>query len=260
MRPAERQQQIVDLVNLEGNTTVEALCARFNTSPETIRRDLGQLSALGKLRKVHGGATRASVLGEGPFYQRLRENVEAKRVIAKKAATLIEPGQVLFIDTGTTTLLFAEEIAKLSGLTVVSNSIDIIRTLDQGSGEDKTLYLLGGKYNGVNGETLGQSTQDQLQQFRPHFAVITVGAIHHDAGATDYDCGEANLASAMMTLAQRNIVLADSTKFDIVGGYHVAHLADIDHLVSDQFPAGKLEDRLRENNVDILGGQTAPQT
>ncbi len=253
MRPAERQQQIVDLVNLEGNTTVEALCARFDTSPETIRRDLGQLSALGKLRKVHGGATRASARGEGPFYQRLLENVEAKRAIAKSAAAMIEPGQVLFIDTGTTTLLFAEEISRCNQLTVISNSIDIIRTLDQGSGEDNTLYLLGGKYNGINGETLGQVAEEQLQKFRPHFAIITVGAIHADAGATDYDSGEANLAAAMMQLAQRSIVLADSSKFDNVGGYHVARLAEIDHLVADKMPRGILRDRLQENNVDILG-------
>ncbi|MFT5259405.1 MAG: DeoR/GlpR family transcriptional regulator of sugar metabolism [Saprospiraceae bacterium] len=252
MRPADRHQQILDMVNQQGNITVDALCEKFHTSPETIRRDLGQLSATGKLRKVHGGATRASSVGEGPFYQRFRRNVEAKRTIAKLAASLISPGDALFVDTGTTTLVFAEEIAKINGLTVVSNSVDIIRILDQGSGEDKSLHLLGGRYHGINGETLGNVAISQLEKFRPHYAVVAVGAIDAEAGLTDYDEGEADLAAAMLGIACSNIILTDSSKFESIGGYHVAPLANVDRLVTDIPASGLLHDRLLDNNVELV--------
>src|SRR3990172_9073298 len=130
LRPEARRERIVQIVREHERVTVDALAEALGTSKETIRRDLTDLAERGRLRKIHGGATLAEprVYGpdfEGPFQARLLENADAKRAIARRAIQLFEPGETMFVDTGTTTLLFSEELAQASGLTVITNSAAI---------------------------------------------------------------------------------------------------------------------------------------
>jgi DeoR/GlpR family transcriptional regulator of sugar metabolism len=129
MNPKARQSQILDLVRQHGRASVEELASRFSASRETIRRDLNVLSKAGIILKVHGAAKLPHAQGEGPFEQRMTEHASAKREIARRAAPLVGPGDTVFIDTGSTTLFYAEAIAKTDGLTVVTNSTEIARII-----------------------------------------------------------------------------------------------------------------------------------
>jgi len=115
MRPDERRENIVRLVHKSGEISVEQLAFALGVSRETIRRDLATLDAGGRLKKFHGGARMRSSLtaepaAEGPFALRMAENLAAKRRIAHAAARLLAPGDAVFIDTGTTTLVLAEAL------------------------------------------------------------------------------------------------------------------------------------------------------
>lgn len=131
MKSNKRHQAILHRLDQTERVSVEDLATETGASRETIRRDLTQLDRAGLLRKVHGGAIRASAAAaapslnpvvEGPFHARMEQNVAAKRAIARTAAALLRPGDSLFVDTGSTTLYFAEALEGLKSLTVITNS------------------------------------------------------------------------------------------------------------------------------------------
>ena len=251
MRPQQRQRQIIDLVHSEGKVSVERLAREFAISAETIRRDLTSLAAGGKIRKIHGGAMPLRLLGEDAFAKRMQANVEAKRQIAGKARQLLSPGATIFIDTGSTTVVMAETLATTDDLTIITNSTSIAHIAGS-TNESNRVYLLGGAYNEDNRQTCGSVALEQLQGFHADLALLTVGAIGADNGVMDYNFDEAGIARAMISLAERVIVLADASKFDRSAPFVVASFERIDTLVCDRPPAGMLAQRLEQAGVAVL--------
>jgi len=250
MKPKHRRAEITDILRHEGRVSVEWLASRFNTSVETIRRDLGVLSNAGKLQRTHGGAILASGKGEGSFRQRMGENVTAKRLIAQKASALVSPGDTLFVDAGSTTLMLAEELAYVDQLTVITNSTQITKIL---GGQNSThLFLVGGAYNAENSASYGQMAISQLSRFRANFAFSTVGAIDRFGGAMDYDLQESELARSMFARAEQTVVLADESKFNRVAPFEVAPFSGIDVMVTDTLPDEALQDALHAESVKIV--------
>ncbi len=249
MKVQARRHRLVEIVRQREKASVEELARALGASKETIRRDLAQLARLGKVQKVHGGATIPRLTGEGPFQQRLSERVEAKARIARAAAALFRPGETLLIDTGTTTLHFAEALAATSGLTVATNSTEIARTLAKA---DCQVFLLGGAYGAENSQTVGAMVTAQLAAFRAHHAVLTIGALDSRTGAMDYNFQEAEVAQAMAAQAERLTVLADSSKFSALATFAVCPLARIDTLVTDSRPAGPLAQALQKAGVRVV--------
>lgn len=251
VRPRDRQLKIIDILRREGRVSVDKLVASFESSPETIRRDLKKLSRGGRLLKVHGGAMLPGALGEGSYQQRMTENVTAKREIAEKARQLILPGDTLFLDTGSTTLIFAEEIANIKNLTVITNSIEIAKVVSGGKKTSK-VFLLGGEYFKANRQTIGAMVLAQLQYFQAQHVVLTVGGINASAGAVGFDIGEVSLASAMLARAGNSILLVDASKFNRIAPFVVGALDKFDQLVCESMPEGVLKAALIQNDIDIV--------
>jgi len=250
MKPKHRRAEITDILLHEGRVSVEWLASKFNTSVETIRRDLGVLSNAGKLQRTHGGAILASGKGEGSFRQRMGENVAAKRLIAQKASALVSPGDTLFVDAGSTTLMLAEELAYVDQLTIITNSAQIAKIL---GGQNSTrLFLIGGAYNAENSASYGQMAISQLSGFRANFAFSTVGAIDKTGGAMNFDLDEAELARSMFARAEKTVVLADESKFNSVAPFEVSPFSGIDLMVSDCLPDETLQEVLRAESVKIV--------
>lgn len=143
MKPKERHASILTLLRETGKVTVDFLSDHLGASRETTRRGLTELSLLGRLRKYHGGAVLLDQPTEGVFRARLQEQADGKRAIARFAATLFDRDDTVFIDTGTTTLAFAQELAARPSMTVVTNSLAITRTMAR-SGEGHRVFLIGG--------------------------------------------------------------------------------------------------------------------
>jgi len=250
MRPQERQLKITDMVRSQGRVSVDELTEVFRASAETIRRDLTFLTAKGKIQKVHGGAVLSRHFGEGPFAQRMHLNEQAKREIAQKARGLISPGNTLFIDTGSTTLVFALELAEIDDLTIVTNSAEIAKVMSTANSSAQ-IYLLGGAYNGDNRQTCGIFAVEQLAHFHGDLALLAVGAAG-DAGAMDYSQDEAQIASAMIRRADRVAVLADASKFGCSAPFVVSPWESIDMLVCERVPDSGLSNLLQQSNVEVL--------
>lgn len=243
MKKHKRQSKLIELVRKGEEVSVEELAVLLDASRETVRRDLTQLSEDGKIRKIHGGATMPHVLGEGLFKQRLSENVDAKMKIAKAAAMLFKPGETLLLDTGSTTLYLAEELAKLSGLTIVTNSTEIARTISKGNSGNR-IFLLGGEFHADNSQTLGAMVTTQIRAFRAHHAVLTIGAMDARTGAMDFNFDEAQVARVMIEQSNKVTVLADASKFDTLASFEVCPLHAIDRLICDALPPGDIQNAL----------------
>jgi len=254
MRPRERRQRVLNIVRERERVSVDLLAKETAASPETIRRDLTELAARGFIRKFHGGATtpnldtRAANV-EGSFQARMREHVQEKRAVARRAAALFEPGETIFIDTGTTTVFFAEELARLSGITVITNSAAIAQAISRG--EENRVFLIGGEYKQEAAENVGGLAIEQIGRFRAGHAVLTVGAVE-PSGVTDYDLEEAQIAIAMVTQARSVTVLADSSKIGRSGLFTVAPLEAIDRLVTDNLPDDAVAEALASAQVEAI--------
>lgn len=254
LQPSERRDRIVALLTRTGEMTVEALADALEMSRETIRRDLTLLDAAGKLRKFHGGARPTTVPAgtmekEGPFAQRLAQNAEAKRKLARAACRLFQPGDSLFIDTGSTTVALAEALAGLDGLVVVTNAPRIAATL--AVNPSHRLFLIGGAYGADAGESLGPLALEQIGKFRARHAVLTVGALD-TMSIMDFDLQEAEIAKAMIERADRVTVLADHSKFDRRAVFEVAPLSRIDTLVTDTPPSDVMARALATAGVEVI--------
>ncbi|MDK3018777.1 DeoR/GlpR family DNA-binding transcription regulator [Pseudodonghicola flavimaris] len=259
IRPDVRQDRIVSLVEEEGTVSVDSLADRLGTSRETIRRDLTRLDRRGLLRKVHGGARRLepeTARIEGPFAARMAENVEAKRAIARTAATLFSDGDTIMMDSGSTTVIFAEHLLALKRLTLVTNSVRALSLFPRGDHQNH-LFLLGGEFSVDLQETLGPMAVEQLTQFHAEHAVLTVGAVQPD-GIYDFDLRETELARAMVARARRLTVLADSSKFDRGAVFEVAGLEKVQRIVTDRRPDAGVAAALAAQGVELIVAAETP--
>ena len=247
----KRQLKIIDTLRKQKRATVDELAKLFNISRETIRRDLTQLANTGKIQKIHGGAILPSVFGEGSFQQRMSDNGDAKTRIASQAVKLFAAGETLFIDTGSTTLYFAEKLNELSGLTVVTNSAEIARVISA-SGTGTRTFLLGGEYSDKNHQTVGTLVAAQIKSFRAHHAVLTVGALDIRSGAMDFNIEEAHVARAMIEQSESITILADGSKYNNLASFEVCPLSRIDRLVCDYAPPDDMAEALTEAGVKTV--------
>lgn len=254
MRPHDRHEEIVKLVNALGEVSVDELADKLGMSKETVRRDLVNLDATGRIHKFHGGARTtpngvSEPLGEGPFASRMLENRDQKRLIARAAANVLVPGDSLFLDTGTTTLLFAEAIANLSRLTVITNSSRIAAIV--AAGHDHKVFLIGGAYSHDASETVGTLAVEQIQRFRARYAFLTVGAIA-PSGLLDFDERETQIAQAIIERVETVNVLADSSKFSKRGIFEVAPWSKVGRLISDCPPPKPIADAMAGAGTQTL--------
>jgi DeoR family glycerol-3-phosphate regulon repressor len=254
MKPAARRGEILRLLEETGEITVEDLAARFGASRETVRRDLSDLDAGGHIRKFHGGARAMSIkdasLHESEFDTRMKERRAEKNAIARKAADLFSEGSVLFIDTGSTTIAFAQALSRRRSMTVITNSPQIAGILSQPETRHR-VYLVGGEVAAEARETLGAMATAQIAQFKAEHVVLTVGAITETA-IMDYDLRETEMARAMIDQAQSITVLADHHKLGRPAVFQVVDLAKVTRLVTDRQPGPDMAAALAIAGVEIV--------
>lgn len=250
MKPHERQSQIEAMIRREGEVSVEALAQRFDVSPETVRRDLGQLAERGRVQKVHGGARRPRLIQEPSHTQRETTATEAKAAIGRRLASALEAGETVFVDTGSTTLAAAESLAGVPNLTIITNSCRLAERIAL-AGTGATIHLLGGRYGADNAQTTGATVVEQLQAFRADRAILTVAALDPELGAMDASLDEAQIARAMMRNARTLTVLADASKFGRQAAYAVCSTEEIDLIISDNNLDKAHREALRDKGVEF---------
>lgn len=249
MRPEERRRKVITLVREHKRVSVEFLSEILNISRETIRRDLNELADQGDVVKYHGGASLPDHGDESVFAARLLENTAQKKAIARRCAQLFNPGDSLFIDTGTTTLFLAEELAARSELRIITNSLTIAQLL--GANGRNEVFLIGGQYKAEAAENLGPLALEQIRRFNPRHAVITIGAMGRD-GIRDFSIEEAEVARTMIAQAASLTVLADLSKLGRAAMFPICPLSQVHRLVTEKLPAGEFQSAVRAAGTALI--------
>ncbi|MGS1008293.1 DeoR/GlpR family DNA-binding transcription regulator [Achromobacter xylosoxidans] len=227
----ERYQRIRALLSSLQQVSTDRIVGELGVSRETVRRDLLELEAMGELRRVHGGAV--PVHSEPPIAERVHTRVKYKRAIARAAAGLVSSGQTLFLDAGSTTSVLADELAKLSGLTVITNSFDVALKVGAAGNGANQLIMLGGSVGGPVCATAGDITIAEIHRYRADLALLSPVGVDAEFGATNYDLREAEVARAMAASAKQLVLLADFSKIGLCSRVSYCSADRIDHLVTN---------------------------
>jgi len=251
MLPAERRKFILELVEQHNSVSVTELCARLGVSEMTIRRDLRILSNGGLLQRVHGGAlARRSRSYEPPYLLRASANMEAKVAISREAAKLIEEGDSIGLDVGTTTLEIARSIVDMPGLTVLTASIPIANVL--ADAPSIRLIVTGGIVRKQERSMTGQIAANTFRTFHVDKAFIGIGGIHSEAGLTEYNLEDALVKQALIGCAGRVVVVADSSKLQQVCFATVADLSVVDTLITDAAAPPEVIAELTDQGIEVI--------
>lgn len=229
----ERYQRIRNLLKAFGQVSVDRITSDLGVSRETIRRDLLKLEAMGEVMRVHGGAV--LVGNEPPIRVRATTRVKEKQLIAKKVASLVESGQTIFLDSGSTMSAVAEALAGLIGLTVITNSVDVARKIAGPAGEcnNNQVQLLGGHFHGELSASYGASTIAEIHRYQAHLAILSPVGVDAAVGASSFLLDESEVAKAMCVNALRTVIAADHSKIGVRSRIGYCPLKDIDVLVTD---------------------------
>lgn len=248
--PTRWQSAILDALRVTGRETIASLAERLEVSDETVRRHLKDLVEQGTVHRVHGGVILAGTLVEPPFSRRMNDRIAAKRAIARAVVEHVSDGMTLLIDSGSTTTYVAQALLKRSGLTVVTNSIEIARTL-VGRG-DCAVHLAGGALRADIGAAVGHEAIELIKEFRADLAILSIGAIDAKDGYMDFDIDEARVARTMIDRADRVLVAADAWKFTAKARVRVCGFEPVSLLVCDAPPPPALRQRIDAAGSEVV--------
>jgi len=248
-----REQEILRELRLAGGSSrVGFLADRLGVSDETIRRNIKTLAARSLVRKVHGGVLLAENLTvtEQPFQSRMDQNAGTKQRLAQRVAEMVDDGDSLFLDIGSTTAYVAQALRHHRDLYIVTNSLAVAHTLT--ARNNNRVFLAGGELRSHDGGAFGQDAINFIQRFNVQYAILSVGAVNGDVGFMLHDIQEADLSCAAAARAQTCIVVADSEKFGQRAPIAVTEPAKFDILVTDLPPTGEIAEMLTRNEIETV--------
>ncbi|MDX2006597.1 MAG: DeoR/GlpR family DNA-binding transcription regulator [Meiothermus sp.] len=231
----ERQQRIIAELAAKGRVEVGELVDLLQVSEATVRRDLKALAEQGYLQKTHGGAVGLDTLYLG-WNARAGLHAEAKRRIGKTAASLVEPGQTVILDAGSTALE-AARFLEARPLTVITNSLDIAQSLE--ASPQLTLLLTGGEWDPKVRHFGGEAALTTLRLFRADWCFLGVSGVHPKAGITSAYGDNAAVKRAMVTAADRVVALADASKLGEIAPHFVAGLGEVFAVATEDAAKGR---------------------
>lgn len=244
MLAEERFKIILDKTIERGTVTVTELMEILDASESTIRRDLNALDKLGKLKKIHGGATVVEESNTTDQEIRIREkiNIQEKEQIARYAASLITKNDFVYIDAGTTTELIANYITEKK-VDFVTNSIGIAKKLSQRGFQ---VYIIGGKFKISTEAIIGVEAVQGLMKYNFTKGFFGTNAVNKQTGFSTPDILEAKVKEEAIKRSGKAYILADKSKFNKSSSITFARLEDAIIITS------KLEDQNMKKNAEIL--------
>jgi DeoR family fructose operon transcriptional repressor len=238
MLTEERYAIILDVLKGKGTVTVTELTEQIGASESTIRRDLNSLDSMGRLNKVHGGATalqREFITDEVSVNENRQQNVEEKKAIARYAASMIRDDDFIYIDAGSSTGWLIEYLEPTKA-TFVTNGIAHVKRL---MSKNLRAYLIGGLAKPATESIVGADAVNNMKKYNFTKCFLGTGGIHTDYGFTTVDVEDALVKMEAVDRSYTSIVLADHTKFDKVTAVTFAGIKKssiiTDRLMNDRY-------------------------
>lgn len=229
----ERRRLIVEILNREGRVLVGALARHFRTSQVTIRKDLEALQAHGRIHRTHGGAlpARESALEDPTLREKEKLHRKEKLQIAAAAARMVREGQVVILDSGTTTTAIARALRKFENLTIITNAVNIAAEL---SGSSLEVILTGGTLRKNSFSLVGPIAEETLRRLNADILFLGVDGLDVHYGLSTPNLLEAKVNRCMMEVARIVVAVCDSSKFGRRSLSSIAPLSGVQQLITDR--------------------------
>ncbi len=249
--PAQRYEKIRTYLKAEQVLSNTALCKLLGVSEATIRRDLEYLEKQGVLERTHGGAILSQQMKVEPEYAaRVLAHPAEKRLIGAAAAQLMEPGDTVFINSGTTTTEVIRHIPAGKHITVVTNNLSAALEVREAGFE---LILLGGTYYPRSNAVVGHFASENLRRLNANKTFIGADGISLKYGFTVPSNPEAELVRLMIERTHGLvIVVADSSKWGVISNFEVARIDEVHLLVTDAQFSKQARAEMKARNVQVL--------
>ena len=249
MKRGERFERIIAALRHSPTVRISELAAGFGVSAETVRRDIDELSRQGLVDRTYGGAAAHTLSQEPAVNERYRLHVAERTGLGLSAAKLVEDGDVLMVDSGSTTTHFAKQLAaKARQVTVLTNCLG--GALAFGQADNVRVVLGPGDYDAQEGGTFGLETVSFLGRFHATKAFIGASGLTAE-GPVELNSSASWIKRRMIERSDRRFLLCDQTKFERRSLELVCPLAGLDHLITDASPPEDLRTALREAGVDL---------
>ena len=245
-----RQQAILKHLKFAGRASVDDFAALFSTTPQTIRKDLNQLADRNQIIRFHGGAALVAGTEYTSFDARMEVAREEKDRIGRRVVREIPNNSSVIINAGTTTAAVAQNLARHTGLKIVTDSVTLANVLRAFVGLE--VMVPAGVVRSSDGAILGDTAVEFIRQFRADIAVIGAAAIAPDGALLDYDLREASVTRAIISSARNVILAADSSKFGRVAPVAFGQIGQIDTLVTDRDCPAPLRTLCKDAGVGLL--------
>lgn len=229
-----RRHEIMKMLELKHQVTINELSDKFNVSQMTIRRDLDILQSEGKIQRSHGGAVKIKRFMGANYDQRAKENQEQKLAIAKEAARRIQDGMSVILDAGTTVAAMVHELERFRNLKIITRDLHTALLL---SNEERfgsfDVYCTGGRLSKWAYSLDGIYAERMMESITVDIAFLTCEAVSRDKGAMAWSPVLVGARQKTMKSAAANILLADSTKFSYTSLAIFAELEAFDEIITD---------------------------
>ncbi|OUS29635.1 DeoR family transcriptional regulator [Thalassotalea sp. 42_200_T64] len=247
----ERRHEIVLLTDKQGNVAVKQLAKQFQISTVTVRHDLNELHKLGLIVRSRGGAVASNRLTkELSIKEKHQENYKTKLPLGKAVAGLIQDGDAIILDSGSTTELVAKNLIDKQNLTVMTNGLNIANELSLT--DNCEVYISGGKLRRKSMSFYGAQAEHKLNLYNFNKVILGVDGIDLNSGISTHFEPEASFNRAMCENAEQIIVVTDSSKFGRSSLHAILPLNAIDILVTDSGISQEFQDELEKLNVILI--------
>jgi DeoR/GlpR family transcriptional regulator of sugar metabolism len=253
---SKREKKIVEIVHQHGEIKIKELSELLGTSTSSIRRDLIDLNNNRFINRKHGSVSLSTIVNyEDRWFNRTPVDHEEARAIARKAAELIKPGDIIGLSGGVLCTQLAFLLRLINGLTVVTNVLNVAAELVYLPGVQ--VRLTGGRLNQGSFELVGRALEPSLQGVHIEKFFLGTDGLSVEYGVTGHDEAEADAARYMMMHSDQTIVLADSTKFRKVSFAQVAPLNEFDTIISTDLVPQSVCEEFEKENVSLLIAENA---
>jgi DeoR family transcriptional regulator, aga operon transcriptional repressor len=246
----ERRQYIVALAQQHGRVLVEELSQSLGISRITIRKDLDYLQGRGSLQRTHGGALLPGVgaLSDPSLQEKEGRHSQEKQRISAAAVSLVQEGQCVLLDSGTTTTAIARALKKFSRLTIITNAVNIAAEL---SGTDFEVLLTGGSLRKNSFSLVGPLAEDMLRDMHADILFLGVDGFDLEVGLTTPNVMESRVNRAMVKAASTVVAVCDSTKFNRRSLSKIVDASAVHHVITDSNLPNETAEALRSINIKL---------
>ncbi len=255
MLAEKRQEAIVDQVNQKGSVLVKELAKQFEVTEDSIRKDLTLLQKKGLLKKTYGGAVRIREkisINELVAHKRVGKNKADKQVIAQKAFSCIEDGDLIYLDLSTCNLELARLLIQSDkNITIVSNMIEIL--LLYMNSKKRNLIFVGGYLNQQGDAFSGSLTNQRLESFHFDKAFLGLEGVDIKAGEVyNFSAEDGLTKQCVLRRCKKAYMMTETRKFVMEGNYSYARLDDFTTIICEKEPEARIKEKLEQKGLELL--------